>query len=619
MCGIVAVYTQDKRPLGEDLLVSMRDSMVHRGPDDAGVYLDQHVALGHRRLSIIDRSGGHQPMPDHSGTVWIVFNGEIYNFLSLRDELANRGYRFKTRSDTEVILALYAYEGERFVDRLNGIFAFALWDSKKNNLYLVRDRMGVKPLYIYRGKCLVAAASEIKALLKHPQIKGEVHDSAIPEYLAFRQLCGNKTMFKGIEQVGPGQMMVITPTGATTRTYWPLPRCTHENIDGIQYEEQIDRLLSEATQMQMVADVPLGTFNSGGLDSSLVTVYAAEKASGRLNTFSVGFSDSNLDERPYAEMVTRELNTNHRSLVIENQEYAENLPQMIWHHDEPLSHPHTIQLYLLSKFTKQFVTVVLTGEGADELFAGYPRYRSGAALQLLGGPGQWLAQHLVSILPDRPASRFQKAKRALQLGPLGTVIETARWVTDAQLNLVLESEASPIKPERFPRHPLNGDLVASMLEQDQRNYLQAILMRLDKATMGASVEARVPFLDHRLVELAATIPSSQKLRRFETKYPIKRLAIQYLPKEIVHRRKMGFPVPLSEWFRDPLGLGRFLDLLVEPRSLQRGYLKPQSVRKIVDEHRRGGKDYGELLWGLVNLEVWHRVMIEYDSIENLSL
>lgn len=615
MCGIVAVYTRDKKPLGEHLLVSMRDSMVHRGPDDAGIYLDQYVALGHRRLSIIDRSGGHQPMSDHSGTVWIVFNGEIYNFLSLRDELAGRGYRFKTRSDTEVILALYAHEGERFVHRLNGIFAFALWDSKKKKLYLVRDRMGVKPLYVYHGKNFVAAASEIKALLQHPHIKGEINDSAIPEYLAFRQLCGNKTMFKGIEQLRPGHTMVIEPTGSTTRTYWPLPLCTSERAH-IQYAEQIDSLLREATQMQMVADVPLGTFNSGGLDSSLVTVCAAEKTAGRLNTFSVGFSDPQLDERPYAEIVARELNTNHRSVVIDNQEYAENLPRVIWHHDEPLSHPHTVQLYLLSKFTKQFVTVVLTGEGADELFAGYPRYRIGAALQLLGPGGQWLARQLVRFVPDRSASRFQKAKRALQLGPLGTVIEASRWVTDAQLGLVLESDASPIKPDRFPIHPLNGDLVARMLEQDQRNYLQAILMRLDKATMGASVEARVPFLDHRLVELAATIPSSQKLRRFKTKYPIKRVAIQCLPRKIVHRRKMGFSVPLNEWFRKPLGLGRFLDLLVEPRSLQRGYLRAENVRTIVKAHRNGRGQYGELLFGLINLELWQRLMIEYESNES---
>jgi len=613
MCGIVALYSAEKGALAKHTLLSMRDSMIHRGPDDAGMYLDDHVGLGHRRLSIIDLASGHQPMSDESGTVWIVFNGEIYNFLSLRDELVKRGYRFKTHSDTEVILALYVYERERFVDRLNGIFAFALWDSKKRQLYLVRDRMGVKPLYIFRGKNFLGAASEIKALLEHPQIKGEVNHQNIPEYLAFRQLSGNKTMFTGIEQVGPGKMIVIGPTGATTITYWTLPRSKSEKTDSTGYVEQVHHLLRKATHMQMVADVPLGTFNSGGIDSSLITAYVADARPGPLNTFSVGFHESDLDERPYAEIVATKFRTNHRSLVIDSKEYADSLPRVIWHHDEPLSHPNTVQLYLLSKLTKQFVTVVLTGEGSDELFAGYPRYRSAAALQLLGGARQWLA-HLARFLPDRSASRFQKAKRALQLGPLGTVIETPRWVTDTQLDLVLESDASPIKPERFPIHPLDGDLVASMLEQDQRNYLQAILMRLDKATMGASVEARVPFLDHRLVELAATIPSSQKLRRFETKYPIKQLATQLLPRKIVHRRKMGFSVPLNEWFRNPLGLGQFLDLLLEPRSLQRGYLKSQSVRKIVDEHRHGGKDYGELLWGLVNLEVWHRVMIEYDPI-----
>jgi len=612
MCGIVALYHKEENAVDQQVLLAMRDAMIHRGPDDAGLYLHGNVGLAHRRLSIIDlSSSAHQPMCDASGSFWLVFNGEIYNFLQLRDEMSSGGYRFKTRSDTEVILALYAFMGERFVERLNGIFAFALWDSQNRKLFLVRDRMGVKPLYIWSGKNFVAAASEIKALMVHPDIQRDVNTEAIPEYLAYRQLAGNKTMFKGVELLGPGQMMAIHGAGETTTTYWRLPRISRdENRAKKDYIEQSDQLLHEATKMQLVADVPVGVFNSGGIDSSLITSYVAEEVSTNLNTFSVGFSDPRLDERPYAEIVARKYRTHHRSVVVDDEAYAENLPRTIWHHDEPLSHPHTVQLYLLSKLAKQFVTVVLTGEGSDELFAGYPRYRSGAALQLLGNSGQWMARNVIRWLPSQLGRRFGKARAALQLGPLGNVMEAARWVTDDELKPILRLHDSPISTERWPGLPLNGDLVARMLEQDQRNYLQALLMRLDKTSMAAGLEARVPFLDHRLIEFAATVPSSLKLRWGETKYLVKRLAIRRLPREIVYRRKMGFQVPLTAWLRNPAGLGRFMDMLLEPRSLQRGYLDSRGVRRLVQDHRDRGGDHTEILWGLINLELWQRIMIE---------
>jgi asparagine synthase (glutamine-hydrolysing) len=611
MCGIVALYNTDLSAVDPDLLVSMRDRIRHRGPDDAGLRIEGHVGLGHRRLSIIDLSAGaKQPMCDESGRVWISFNGEIYNFKDLRSECEARGYRFRTKSDTETILAAYVLDGETFVTRLNGIFSFALWDSGRQRLYLVRDRLGVKPLYVWRRDGIVAAASEIKALLEHPRIQPEVDADLVPEYLAFRQMSGTKTLLKGIEQVAPGTMLVVDRAGERTVTYWSQPVCvTPDQADETTHLARVEELLQDAARMQMVSDVPLGTFNSGGIDSSLITAYVAETAAGGLNTFSVGFDDPRFDERPYAEMVARKYGTNHRTLVIQNHEYSDQLPHVVWYHDEPLSHPHTVQLYLLSRFARQFVTVVLTGEGSDELFAGYPRYRAGAMLQRLGPLGRWLGGSLARRLPPG-SSRWEKARRALAVGPLGNVVQAPRWVGDGDLQRVLALDASPIRPERLPTYPLNGDWVARMLEQDQRNYLHVLLMRLDKTTMAASLEARVPFLDHRLVELAARVPTSLKLKGLENKYLIKKLAVRRLPESLVYRRKMGFPVPLSEWFRDPVGLGRYLELLLEPRSLDRGYFQSEQVKRVVAEHRAGSHDHRELLWGLVNLELWHRTVVE---------
>lgn len=610
MCGIVALYHKDGSPVDRQVLVRMRDTLTHRGPDDAGLYVDGRVGLAHRRLSIIDLSPtGAQPMFDESGTISVVFNGEIYNYAALRQEFSARGYRFRTKSDTETILAGYVLHGESFVTKLNGIFAFALWDAPRRKMFLVRDRMGVKPLYVWCDDRLVAAASEMKALLQHPGVGRSVDEELIPEYLAFRQLAGHKTLIRGIRQLPPGQMLIIDAAAERSSSYWSIPPCSSRNEDD-NHVDRVDALLAEATRMQLVADVPVGTYNSGGIDSSLITGYAAATATHRLNTFSVGFDDRRFDERPYAQMVADQYRTNHRALVVRSRDYADELPRVIWHHDEPLSHPHTVHLYLLSRFARQFVTVVLTGEGSDELFAGYPRYRSGAMLQRLGAAGRLVGAGVARVIPSRPRSRWDKTKHALVQGPLRNVIEASRWVNDEELAQVLTVRQSPIRPERVPLQPLNGDLVARMLEQDQRNYLQALLMRLDKTTMAASLEARVPFLDHRLVELAASIPTSYKLRGLQTKYVIKRLAARRLPHRVVYRRKMGFPVPLGDWLRDCTGLGRYLDNLLEPRAIHRGYLAKTGVRETIDAHRRGFRDHREILWGLINLELWHREFLE---------
>jgi asparagine synthase (glutamine-hydrolysing) len=616
MCGIVAVFNREAEEVRPDVLSSMRDAMTHRGPDDCGLFIDANVGLAHRRLSIIDLSpAGHQPMCNETGHVWITFNGEIYNFQSLRQELVNRGYRFRSRSDTEVILALYDLDGDTFVNRLNGIFAFALWDARKRRLCVARDRMGVKPLYIWRGQRTIAVASEIKALLVHPDVTRDVRHELVPEYLAFRQLAGNQTLLTGIEQLGPGHMLFLDEAGERTTRYWAAS--THHEFDSYHgtINETVDKLdeqMAEVVSRQTLADVPLGTFNSGGVDSSLVTAYVSARSRDHLNTFAVGFDDPKLDERPFARVVADVCQTRHRSIVVDCREFADLLPTVVWHHDEPLSHPHTIQLYALSKLARQFVKVVLTGEGSDELFAGYPRYRSAVALGMLGPRGCAWGQRAAGLWPFKSSGRMAKAQRALALGPEGTVLEGARWVMDADLRSVLTTNESALRPQRSAiGRPRN--LLTQMLEQDQQNYLQALLMRLDKVTMASSLEARVPFLDNQIVDFAATIPADQKIRRWSPKFVVRRLAERKLPKQLIRRRKMGFSVPLADWFRSSAGLGRYIDMLLEPRSLQRPYLDAHNVRHLLDAWRRGDAVSTDLLWGLVNLEVWQREVIERAS------
>ncbi len=615
MCGIVALYVAGNDRVDRSVLLQMRDIMSHRGPDDSGVFCQGPVGLGHRRLSIIDLETGHQPMSDASGDVWLVFNGEIYNFQDLRRELVASGYPFKTKSDTEVILALYRRDGEEFVERLNGIFAIAIWDSRDKTLLLVRDRVGVKPLYVWRNAGLVAAASEVKALLAHPRIRAEVDLEAIPEYLAFRQLAGKRTLFRGVEVVAPGEIMKVKNGMVRTRRYWTLPPCGEpESTEPDDLLERLDDLLRDAAQKQMISDVPIGTFASGGVDSSLVTKYVAEKSGPHLNTFCIGLTDPELDERSYAELVAKRTQSEHRNLLVESRQLADCLPSVVWHHDEPLTHPNTLPIFLLSSMAKQHVKVVLTGEGCDEFFGGYPRYRVGAILDLLGKTGRGAIGSVARLLrPASPRSRLGKMLGGLQRGAAGTVMEASRYVSDGELGRLLIRDFAAITEARRPTEEAAVDVVGSLLAQDQRNYLPPILNRLDKASMAFGLEARVPFLDHRVIEFASRVPSSLKVTRSHNKYLVKKLALRHLPKQVVFRRKSGLALPLKTWLKDVEGMGRYLEMLCEPRSEQRPYLRAAELRKLIGEHRDGQADHSEILWGLLNLEVWHRIHIEAAS------
>lgn len=619
MCGFAALFRWDGRPVREAEIVAMRDALVHRGPDDAGLWIEGSTALGFRRLSIIDLEGGHQPMANRAGDAHLVFNGEIYNYRDLRRHLEERGVELRTSSDTETILGLYDLYGEACVEHLEGMFGFVLWDSARRRLLAARDRLGIKPLYLYRAGDTLALASEIKAFFPLPEWRGEVDADAVPEYLVHRHLAGTRTLFRGVERLAPGERLVANERSERRDLYWQLPypvAGSGGKSEEEHWREQLDELMDGVIDGHLLADVPLGTFNSGGLDSSLVTALVAGKDPQQLNTYSVGFDDPAFDESPYANIVARRFETRHHRLFVDEEDYARDLPLAIWHHDEPLNHPHSVHLLRLSRLAKEKVTVVLTGEGSDELFGGYTRYRLPALLDRLplGLPGLQSALSLLAGgLPQRQRERIRTVLRPRR----GTAIDGLSLFTSPAraaevLTPALAEAAFASRPGCEPAPP--AEALARVLRLDQETYLQSLLRRMDKMSMAASLEGRVPFLDHKVVELAARVPPGLKvaatLRGLETKYLVKRFAAPHLPDTIIYRKKAGFAVPVSRWLRPGGVLSKALDSIVDERARDRGLFRPEAVARRVDEHRQGLKDHGELLWGLVNLELWQRSMID---------
>ena len=555
MCGIVAVFSKDpSEPVDAQILARMTDTLAHRGPDDRGVLVDGEAGIGHRRLSVIDLDGGHQPMQGPSGQTWIAYNGEVFNYRGLREELVSAGVRLRTRSDTEVILALYERVGLGCLDRLNGMFAFAIWDQRTRQLVIARDRVGVKPLYVWDGPRHVVAASEIKAILEFPGVPREVRQDALQEWLVFRNLSGYRTLFKGIEAMQPGTVRVLGRDGATTRRYWSIPDRDDGPSSFGQATARLEELLFDAVRLRMVADVPLGAFNSGGLDSSLVTAMAAKLKGEPLRTFSMGFREKSWDESSYARMLSHHVGSIHGELFAEPKIFADELSKTIWHLDQPVTHPNSVLIRLLAGFAKQSVTVVLTGEGADELFAGYPRYRLPLLLDKLR-PGSIPFERMARPLLSRLGARKARLTAAVLGRPLEFALATnAAYALGSDLGALVRPD---IIERRLAMIPEGRDILRRLLILEVQTYLHGVLERMDKMTMAYGLEARVPFLDYRIIEFAAALPASVKMPGFRTKALVKSVAEHWIPKEIIHRPKSGFGVPLSAWFESPESLGRF--------------------------------------------------------------
>jgi asparagine synthase (glutamine-hydrolysing) len=625
MCGIAGIVRFDPREtVDEARLRRMRDTLRHRGPDGAEQWIEGPVGLAHRRLAIVDVAGGAQPMANEDGTILIVHNGETYNHPTLRPELEAKGHRYRTRSDTETILHLYEEEGERCVERLRGMFAFALWDRREGRLLLARDRLGIKPLYYACSNRELLFGSEIKAILAAGPERAELNDDILPEFLATRFVAGEETFFRGVRKLLPGRTLTWSlRSGFRQRRYWHLPAPRVASPSTLREQAAAVRSgLEAAVRVHLMSDVPLGIFLSGGIDSTGIAALAARMIDGPVRTFAVGFAEKGADELAYARLAARAVRAEHREVVVSAGQFFQALPRLVWHEDEPIAFPSSVPLHFVSRLAAEDVKVVLTGEGADELFLGYNRYRVTSWNESLGAAygallPRGVKDAVARAVPGLPAAVRRYGERtflALPPGPRGLFFENFAVFSGARQRMLLAD------PGRFgARDPYAqglrcyqeapGDSLARMSRADLQTYLVELLMKQDQMSMAASIESRVPYLDHEFVEQAASLPSGLKLRGFRTKAVLREALRDLVPREILTRRKMGFPVPVGRWFRErfPAIVDEFA---LSPRALRRGLLDPAAVRRLADEHRAGVAEHGDRLWLLVNLEIWQRVFID---------
>lgn len=632
MCGIVGIVKLDPRELVDEArLTRMRDVLRHRGPDGEGLWIEGPVGLGMRRLAIVDVVGGRQPMANEDGTVWIIYNGEVYNHADLRRELEQRGHSYRTRSDTETILHLYEEEGERCVERLQGMFAFALWDRRRRRLLLARDRLGIKPLYYAWTDHELVFASEIKAILAGGSLRPGLNESIVPEFLATGFVAGEETFFRGVRKLLPGRTLSWSlADGLRERRYWRLP-APNGGAPGTLEDcgRELRARLTDTVRSHLMSDVPLGLFLSGGVDSSGLAALMAPMVKEPIRTFAVGFSDGAANELAYARLVARSVGAEHREVVVAPSEFFGALPRLVWHEDEPIRFPSSIPLYFVSRLARQHVKVVLTGEGADELFLGYNKYRVTAWNERLGR-SYWaltppalrgMVKGLTGRLP-RPVRRYA-ARTFLALDP---GLRHLFYENFAMFPVALQPQLLSTPELLTARDPYavglrayeeaTGGTLERMSHADLQTYLVELLMKQDQMSMAASVESRVPYLDHEFVEHAAAIPARFKLRGWRTKAVLRAALRDLVPREILTRRKMGFPTPVGRW----LG-GRFWPVVSEfvlgPRALERGLFNPAFLRRLAGEHRTGTAAHAARLWLLVNLEIWQRIFVDGEDVADV--
>ena len=613
------------------MLERMRDVLTHRGPDDAGLFIDGRVGLGHRRLSIVDVASGHQPMTNEDGTLHIVYNGEIYNHADFRESLEARGHRYETHCDTETILHLYEEHGQGCVDHLRGMFAFAIWDRHKRELFVARDRLGVKPLYYAQtGDGSFYFASEIKALLETGEVKAELNYKALPDYLANHATSGEETLFASIKRLLPGHTLLWRDGAIHINKYWDVSfaRSDDDKRSDSDYIAEWSELFRESVRLRLMADVPLGMFLSGGIDSSAIAAVMSGMVNEPIKTFSVAFQEREANELEYARVAARAFKTNHHEVVVSPEDFFAVLPKLLWHEDEPIAHPSSVALFFVSQLAAQHVKVVLTGEGTDELLAGYARYRKTLVNLSLGQRYEGLVPRdirnavktRIAALP--PESRIGQKLRRTFLSLNGDIESIyfdnfAVFSRGMQRNLFTaqaREQIGAIDPYAGMLDAFTSTDATSTLDRllyaDTKTYLHELLMKQDQMSMAASIESRVPFLDHKLVEFSARLPERMKLRGATTKYILRESMKNLLPAEILTRPKMGFPVPIGSWFR-----GEYApvvqEYLLSERALGRGIFDPAFVHTLVQRHQ-AGENHAERLWALVNFEIWQRQFFDND-------
>ncbi|HXO05821.1 MAG TPA: asparagine synthase (glutamine-hydrolyzing) [Candidatus Sulfotelmatobacter sp.] len=622
MCGICGKLEFDLQARVSPALVkAMADTISHRGPDDEGYYVSGPIGLGFRRLSIIDLNTGHQPISNEDGTVWIVFNGEIYNYQELREHLLSRGHVFKTRTDTEVIVHLYEEFGEGCVEKLRGMFAFAIWDDRTKSLFIARDRLGIKPLYYASSPKSLVFASEMKAILADPEVRREVEPATIDRFLSFNYTPGEETFFKNIRKLEPGHYMVARQGELKIRQYWDLRFSTApEHPNQKQAEEQLVHLLEESVRLHMISDVPVGFLLSGGLDSTAMLSLAAGKTDQPISSYTIGFSEPGIeDERPYARLAANRYGVKHYEMTITSKDFVDFLPQYVWHMEEGVCEPPAVALYYISKLAKERVKVLISGEGGDEAFAGYPNYRNLLWLERLksaAGPLKGVfsgalgalnsvahSEKIAKYLPlfDMPLSSYYYSRTA---SPFSFFNQKANPVYSTAFASAVDKRKSLAAVQKY----LQGDLsnLNKMLYVDTKTWLpDDLLVKADKITMANSIELRVPFLDHKVMEFAASLPANFKVHGFTTKYLAKKALSQRVPQEIINRKKTGFPVPYESWLRTDLN-SWLRDLLFSQRAMERGYFDRRGVERLFSKNSETGA-YSKEIFCLAVLELWHRI------------
>jgi asparagine synthase (glutamine-hydrolysing) len=637
MCGICGVFFTDRdRHVRRDTLEAMNRRILHRGPDDEGYFVEENVGLAMRRLSIIDVKTGHQPLSNETQDIWIVYNGEIYNHAELRADLEAKGHRYRSRSDTETIVHLYEEYGRNCVTHLRGMFAFAIWNRRKRTLFAARDRFGIKPFYYAWDGGAFLFGSEIKAVLASSRIKPRFNSGALAEYLAFGYLSGQETMFAGIQKLMPGHTLELTEgSEPSIEQYWDISAQPDiESHPREYYVTTYRELLEGAVSSHLMSDVPLGVFLSGGLDSSAVAALARKIRGDRIQTFAVGYGEEAFSELSFARQVAQHIQSEHHEVRLSRGEFFASLPKLIWHEDEPLVWPSSVALYYVARLAREHVTVVLTGEGSDETLGGYTRY----AWTLLNSRLDRAYRALT------PTALRHLVRNGIQQGPLSASLrrklehtflvrdgeswpsfyydnffsafaasEQASLLTTEALAMAGDAYAASMRAWERPR----GDLLQDLLYADIHSYLIELLMKQDQMSMAASVESRVPFLDHVLAEFALRIPAQYSIRGMAGKFILKQVVEDLLPHDIVYRKKMGFPTPWEHWLAGPQ-LDNVEQVLLEPRSIERGLFHPEAVTRIFAEQRSKSRDHSNRIWRLFNLEIWFRVMIEGEPAETLA-
>ncbi|MBU0951929.1 MAG: asparagine synthase (glutamine-hydrolyzing) [Elusimicrobia bacterium] len=632
MCGICGIFNfGGNKPVTEPEIRLMCDLIRHRGPDDEGIYTTGNAGLGIRRLSIIDLQTGHQPIHNEDSSIWTVLNGEIYNFQEVRQALIQKGHKFYTKTDTEVIVHSYEEYGENCVDQLRGMFAFAVWDNRKKQIFIARDRIGKKPLfYTVAGNSLVFA-SEMKSILAHLKSTPEIDLSAIHLFLTYQYIPGPGTIFKTIKRLQPASTLLCKLDGQIKiEQYWNIDFRKKTQLSFNDAKTRLVELLTESTKLRMISDVPLGAFLSGGLDSSIITGLMSKLSSKPVKTFSIGFEEETFSELGYAKIVANHFKTDHHEFIVKPH-FIDILPKLLWHYDQPFADTSALPSYYVAKETRSHVTVALNGDGGDENFAGYLRHKAMKGAIYFSWPfrllGSKLTNKLASLIPHTESSnarsRFRYMHRlfsALAQPPQTRNVIWHAYFDNETKNKIYSTnmkehfsgnDAYSYLENTFLNAPApSGDTIDRTLYTDLMTYLpECLLVKMDIASMANSLETRSPLLDHKLIEFTSSLPSNWKLHNLTSKYIFKEAFKDILPEQILKRGKQGFGIPVGKWFKNELR-DYSHNVLLDSKSLNRGYFDKTEMRNLLDEHVTGKNDHGYRIWALLVLELWHRIYID---------